>query len=417
MRILTVVHDYLPAHIAGTELHAHQTGAELARRGHVVTALFTERDLSAAEGSVREGELDSVRTLEVVHQREYSDVRESFLEERSLAWFRTALERVRPDVVHFHHFAYFGARCAEVAREARVPVVATLHDYHLLCANSILLHGDGSLCEPGPCHECLEGHPLHPARQSVRDADRARAFADAMGERRTIHARVLSRVDRVICPSRFLAERFLAEGWLEESRVSVMKAGYPGPRRTARRSDPAAPLRVGYVGGVYAAKGVHVLIEAFEHLAGLPVRLDVFGVLDWFPEYVAGLRLRAAGKPIAFRGRFEPTDIDRVLAEIDVLVVPSLWYENMPITIQEAFRNSIPVVATDLGGMGEAVEHGVSGLLFPRGDARALADHLARLSRDRELLFALASGTPAPPSLEEIVSELEALYRELQPIR
>ena len=84
MKILVVLHDYLPRHTGGSEIHAHQTARELARRGHEVTALFTERDLAARDGERREGRLDGVRTLEIVHQREYADVRESFEEERAL---------------------------------------------------------------------------------------------------------------------------------------------------------------------------------------------------------------------------------------------------------------------------------------------------------------------------------------------
>jgi glycosyltransferase involved in cell wall biosynthesis len=314
-------------------------------------------------------------------------------------------------VVHFHHFAYWGAQCAGLAREAGCRVVATLHDYHLLCDASVLLRRDGSLCTGGPrgdCHECLERHPLHPDRgaELTRDA----AYAEAMAERRALHASALSDVDRAVCPSRFLAERFLEAGWLEPEQIVVMKAGYPGPRLEARRTDPAAPLRVGYVGGVYRSKGVHVLVEAFAHLRDTAAELSIHGALDWFPDYVAELEASAEGSAVRFPGRFEPAELDSVLAGLDLLVVPSLWYENMPITIQEAFRSSIPVVATDLGGMAEAVEHEVSGLLFPRGDARALAAAIWRLAGDRELLFRLASGTPVPPTIEEIADELELVY-------
>jgi len=411
MKLLVVVHDYLPFHVAGTELHAHQSGSQLAARGHEVTALFTERDLSREPGSIRHGELDGVKTIEVVHQREYADVRETYLEDESARIFRELLAELRPDVVHFHHFAFWGACCATIAREAGCRVVATLHDYHLLCDNSVLLKRDGSLCEGGPrgeCHECLERHPLHPDRAA--DETREEAFARAMGERRELHAGALTELHRVICPSHFLAKLFLGAGWVREEQVVVMKAGYPGPRRAARRTDAARPLRVGFVGGVYRSKGVHVLVEAFAKLKGTAVELSIHGALDWFPDYVEGLRDRARGLAVSFPGRFEPAELDAILAGLDLLVVPSIWYENMPITLQEAFRNSLPVVASDLGGMSEAVEHGVSGLLVPPGDSGALAAAIRELAGDREQLFRLASGTPEPPSLEAIASELESLY-------
>ncbi len=88
MKILLALHDYLPLHTGGSEIHAHQTARELVRRGHDVTALFTERDTSVAEGTVRRGELDGVKTIEVVHQREYADVSETWVQEGSLVAFR-----------------------------------------------------------------------------------------------------------------------------------------------------------------------------------------------------------------------------------------------------------------------------------------------------------------------------------------
>jgi len=415
VKILIVVHDYLPDHIAGTELHAHQTARELARRGHDVTALFTERDLAAEEGSVRAGELDGVRTLEVVHQREYADVRETYRQARSAEVFARLLAELEPDVVHFHHLAFWGARCLELARERGLAPLVTLHDYYLLCDNSVLLRDDGEPCTDGPrgrCSECLRRHPLLLERWPSPPAEGEDPYALAARERHALHARALRSAAVAVCPSRFLADRFVEGGMLAPDQIRVLKAGYPGPRRAPRRSDSAAPLAVGYVGGIYPSKGVHVLVEAFARLPeGTAAELHLHGVLEWFPEYVAELRAQAGDRPVRFHGRFDPADVDAVLGTLDVLVVPSVWYENMPITIQEAYRNGIPVIATDLGGMAEAVEDGAGGLLFPRGDAAALAERIARLAADRELLWRLARGTPDPPGLEAVTDELEALYR------
>ena len=108
----------------------------------------------------------------------------------------------------------------------------------------------------------------------------------------------------------------------------------------------ARALRVGYVGGIYYSKGVHVLVGAFRHLRGEPVELAIHGHLDWFPDYVAGLRRTAEGSAVRFVGPFDPGSVDAVLSQLDLLVLPSVWYENMPITIHEAHRHGIPVVVT-----------------------------------------------------------------------
>ncbi len=414
MKILIALHDYLPLHTGGSEVHAHQSGAELARRGHDVTALFTERDLSAQEGARREGELDGVRTIELVHQREYADVGETWREERSLARFREIVHELQPDVVHFHHLALWGSRALRAAKDAGARVVVTLHDYHLICDAATLLTPDAELCAAGlsgECTGCIRRHPLLAERWGVSGPATDELWSRVVRERFEQHRRDIASADVLIAPSRFLAEKFAQAGFFEAERAHVLKAGYPGPLREPRRRARGTPLRVGYVGGIYFSKGVHVLVRAMRHLEGEPIQLDVHGHLDWFPDYADELRSAAEGTSTRFHGPFAPERLDSVLAEHDVLVVPSVWYENMPITIQEAFRNGLPVVATELGGMAEAVENEVSGLTFPRGDERALADCLRRLAAEPELYDRLAAGRPAVPTLEAIVDAMEALYR------
>jgi glycosyltransferase involved in cell wall biosynthesis len=416
MRLLIALHDYLPLHKGGSEIHAHQTAVELRRRGHDVTSVFTERDLSAEEGTLRRGELDGVPTIELVHQREYGDVRETWRQPRALAAFRDVLAEQRPDVVHFHHLALWGPACVRAAKDAGARVVVTVHDYFPVCDAATLLREDGELCTAGPtgdCTDCLRRHPLRRAAWGA-EADGAsddELWARAVAERLAAFRDGLRAADVVISPSRFLQDMLVGAGLWDAERAVVMKAGYPGPVGEPRTRDASRPLRVGYVGGIYPSKGVHVLVQAFGHLADAPAELHVHGHLDWFPGYVAELRAAADGHSVHLHGPFDPDHLDRVLAGLDALVVPSIWFENMPITIQEAFRTGLPVVATDLGGMREAVRHDVDGLLFPRGDAEALAAALRRLATDAPLYDRLAAGRPAVPTLSEIVDRLERTYR------
>ena len=417
MKIAVVVHDYLPRHGGGTEIHAHQGARELVARGHEVLAIHTERDLDAPEGDLRDGEFEGVRTIELVHQREYADVRESWRQSLPGEALRAILKSERPDVVHFQHLSLWGSRCIQIARERGARVLVTLNDFFLLCDDAVLLDPALELCtaaERGECSACLRRHPLCAERRLEAPAgtsDEA-LWAQVAAERYAWHKQDLLMADAVVCPSRFLAERFLAAGMLTERQVRVLKYGYPGARRAPQPSDPSQPLRVGYVGGIYPSKGVHVLVEAMAQLAGESLQLSIWGALDWFPSYVDELRAKAAGAAVSFEGEYPPEEVDRVLQSFDVLVVPSIWYENLPLTIQEAYRNGLPVITTDLGGMAESVQHEESGLLFPRGDSGALAAQLRRLAGDRELCLRLAEGRPHVPQLSEVVDVLEELYRE-----
>jgi len=421
MKVLTVVHDFLPEHVGGTEVHAAQLAHELQRRGHDVLVLTSERDLARPEGDWSRREWNGLRVIELVLQREYADVRESYATPFAREAFRDLLRGYAPDVVHFQHLAHFGAGCLEVAAEEGVPIALTLHDYHVLCERATLQRADGSLCEAGArpwraaseaCIDCMRLHPVQALRWPDQDS-REQRLARAALERRALHARALACADLVISPSRFLVDLCERAGVLAPGRAHVLKAGYPGTRREPRATDPARALRVGYVGGIYPSKGVHVLVEALRLLRDAPIELEIHGVLEWFPEYVTELRRAAEGARVAFRGRFAPERLDEVLAGCDLLVVPSTWYENMPLTMHEAWRMGLPVVASRLGGMAEALQEGQGGRLFEPGNAADLARVLRELATDRGELLRLAQSRPPVPTLEQIADEVLALYARI----
>ena len=121
----------------------------------------------------------------------------------------------------------------------------------------------------------------------------------------------------------------------------------------------------------------------------------------------------SSSEHLRFRGRYANERVSEILGELDVLVVPSLWYENSPLTIHEAFQAGVPVVCSDIGGMAEFVEHEHNGLHFSVGDADALATQLTRLTQDPELLARLRAGMPVFKSIAEDSADWEQRYTEL----
>jgi glycosyltransferase involved in cell wall biosynthesis len=187
----------------------------------------------------------------------------------------------------------------------------------------------------------------------------------------------------------------------------------PRPRRA-----PDAPLRIGYIGQIAAHKGLHVLLDAFARLrVGMDrqVELHVHGGLAE-TDYVDALRAQAARDTrVALHGRFENTRAAEILAGLDALVVPSMWYENMPLSILESYAAGTPVVTTSTGGMAEPVTHNVDGLLFKLGDAASLADQLQRLIDEPWLLDQLQQGAARnkPADLDAEMAIITQLYDEV----
>jgi glycosyltransferase involved in cell wall biosynthesis len=405
MKLLYLVHDFLPEHVGGTEVHSFELASEMQRRGHEVVVVCSERIPQREDGTVLEREWQGLRVLECVHQREYACAEHTWEEPQARAVLQSLLQRERPDVLHVQHFAQWGTAVLEVARELSIASVVTLHDYHLLCAQACLLREDGSLCA-GDCAACLQGLPT-PRAGAAQDALEAAANA-----RRTWHRKHLAAAARVIAPSRFLAQMMLEQRMCSAQQLEVLASGVSGPWRDPQLSDPRAPLRLAYVGGLYPNKGVHVLIEAFTRQKRGVATLDIHGVLEWFPSYVEHLRHLCAGRDdVRWRGRFAPEELDARLDTADVLVLPSLWYENRPLTLQAAFRRGLCVVASDLGGMAELVRPGQGGALFSRGDVGALAQLLSELAADRARVLALARARPPLPGLDAVADRHLELYR------
>jgi glycosyltransferase involved in cell wall biosynthesis len=95
------------------------------------------------------------------------------------------------------------------------------------------------------------------------------------------------------------------------------------------------------------------------------------------------------------------------------MVVPSLWYENSPVVIQEAWAAGVPVVVSGHGALAEKVQHGVNGLHVPPGDAAALRSTLKTLAREPQLLAKLRQNIPAPMAMTEHTQRLETLYQQI----
>jgi len=210
------------------------------------------------------------------------------------------------------------------------------------------------------------------------------------------------------------ARRFVEHG-VPAAQIVVADYGFPAPPPAPPRRGPGRPLRVGYVGTLSDYKGVEVFARAVvaSGLGADALRATVHGHLDWFPDVAASLRaLAARSEALELAGPFPPDEREGVFAGLDLLVVPSLWWENSPLTIHEAWQRGVPVLTSDRGGMAELVGRG-GGETFPPGDHEALAARLGRLAAEPARVAGLAATIPPVRPLAEDVALVERLAAEL----
>lgn len=268
------------------------------------------------------------------------------------------LKSFRPDVIHVHNtFPLLSPSLYWAAARGGVPVVQTLHNFRLLCAQAMLLK-DGAVCE-----QCV-GHI--PWRGVVNKCYRGSAVQSAILVGNLALHRMLgtyrNKITRYIALNEFCRCKFI-EGGLPAQRIAV-KANFVdipavtnGPRQGGL-----------FVGRLSKEKGTDVLMGALARLDGHTI--DVVGT---GPEQAS-----LEGKPgIRLLGWQEQDVIHAAMRRASYLVMPSIWYENFPRTLVEAFACGLPVIASRLGAMAELIEDGRTGLLFDPGSSADLAQRLS----------------------------------------
>jgi glycosyltransferase involved in cell wall biosynthesis len=322
--------------------------------------------------------------------------------------FEDVLRELQPDVVHFQHTLFLGYDLIGVARRTLpdAAIVYTLHEYLPIC------HHEGQMVRTYDRKPCLRPGPR----------DCARCFpgisAGQLLLRRRHTQSQFAMVDRFIAPSQFLRDRYVEWGIVPE-RIIVEENGRPSADRV-ESCMPARPRHtLGFFGQLTPFKGADVLLCGMRLLAeqGSAARLRIHGAnlerqRSAFRREVRAL-LDNTSANTTLHGPYRRDELPRLMADVDWVVVPSIWWENAPLVIQEAFQHGRPVICSDIGGMAEKVKDGVNGLHFRAGDPASLAGTITRAIETPALWSQLAAGVPRVHSMRDHVARLEALYDAL----
>jgi glycosyltransferase involved in cell wall biosynthesis len=443
LKILFICNGFPPHRWAGTETYTAGIAKAMQARGHLVQILCAggwqkgSNYWNGHEDDFHEGV--PVRRLNLNWKKAPDPFRYLYDNPVVGEYLAGYLEEVRPDLVHVTSCETLSASVLRVVKEAGLPLVLSLTDFWFLCPRINLLRSDGANCDgqttPWDCLECqlrytkayrwarrilpdksvpllLETISQYPQLTRQRGL---RGMAGDMGDRKAFLHQALSRADCRLTASRFVHDIFVANGVTDS--IEVQPYGHDlswlGSYTGKTASDT---IRVGFIGQIIKSKGVHLLLQAVRSLPDAcrnKLSLSIYGNLQKVPAF--GARLNALAENISniqFCGTYPHDQSAAVFANIDILVVPSVWYD-FPLIIYEAFATKTPVIATDLGGMAEAVRHEVNGLLFKRNNVADLANQLRRIVEEPGLLERFQTGIPAVKTIETEVTELETIYQDL----
>ncbi|MFW6731901.1 MAG: glycosyltransferase [Synechococcus sp.] len=414
MRVLYLVHAHERFSVGGAENAAFSLFRELARRQGIETWILAA--MHTSRGALGHGELRSMEGTD----REYligSDCDWYRFSNTNIAALRRGLQRlidhVQPDVIHLQHYSHFGIDVIPLlqAISPRSRVVVTLHEYLPLCMHN------GQMVTPGQLKLC---HKATPLACSLCFPERS---AQDMFLRQHYIGTILQSCDALVSPSEFLIQRYRDSG-IDHPNFLMIENGLPPqfdpeqrPRYFATQSRELN--RFGFFGQLNIYKGPLVLLQAVALLQergisdftvsinGANLEHQPQDFQDEFNKTLEQVRDR-----VFMRGSYRQQDMESLMLDIDWMVIPSIWWENSPVVIQEAFFHGRPVLGGDIGGMAEKID-GRGGLTYAVRSASGLASLMERCIGNQALHQALRGSMEQPTTATVCADRHINLYNEL----
>lgn len=453
VRILFQSHSFPPDGRAGVERYTHDLAREMQRRGHDVAVLTARVRPGRAQYSVLDEVVDGLTVFGLVQNWPRRALPEAALDPVADRRVVEVARSFRADVVAVQSLQSFGFGSPVALREAGFPVVIHLHDAFWSCGRGgQRQREDGGNCAPVDvrrCGECLAAwaHSEGPLERGMKVASRflppplppdlpgrlwnaapARLRARiqhidgvlrirrgpapvpglaAVDERREAADRALLAAARVVAPSEFLPRSLRADG-LRLPSVHLLETGVRRPtQRPPRRRT--GPLRLGMFASWVPHKGAMVVADALRRVQDGPeFEVHHWGAAvrgDW-KERVLG---QAGGRMID-AGELAPEDVYDAMAGLDAVLIPSTWAENAPLVALEARAVAVPVLASDIGGLPEIVEHGRDGWLLAAGSAEAWAACFDDARRDPAAFRGRWRAIRPPRAFGDFADECEVIW-------
>lgn len=441
MNVLFLTLAYPPNSLGGTEMSTHAVARGLCRQGHLVHVICADRWGEGPEHwngetqDVYEGVY--VARLLINWKRAPDPCGYLYRNPWVAKYLHRWLLEQKPDIVHATSCITLSADVLNVVSELGIPLVLTLTDFWTICPRIKLIRPDGRLCDghvssweclncmlwdaklnrwprrllPGPLISkglrWIAKYPFITRHRGLR------GMAFDIDERREFVRNAVARCDLIIVKSNYTRMVFESHDFpagkmvvLEDGEDTSWGAEIP-------TINESGTLRIGYLGHIIPPKGIDVLVKAFRGVTG-PAELHIFGDLSHDLPYTALLRdLAGDDQRIQFHGGIPHESITQVFSQIDILVVPSIWPETFCHVVREGFIAKVPVIASNIGALPEAMIHGQNGYLFPAGDIRILRERLQSLVDCPESLRKLRSNIPAIKTVQRQVEELTRLYQSL----
>jgi glycosyltransferase involved in cell wall biosynthesis len=424
MNILKIIHGYPPKYNAGSEVYSQSICNELIRQNHDITILTREEVPYRVDFEFRQ--IREHQQLQFYYVNMPRD-KDGYQHDEIDIEFGKLLEKERPDIAHVGHLNHLSTGLITELKKAKIPIVFTLHDFWLMCPRGQFLQRnyDGchtyELCTGQEDKKCATScyRMFFSGEADFYEQD-LNYWTNWMSRRMKTTNRIISMVDLFIAPSKYLMNRFTTDFKLPENKITYLDYGFPTHYlQPMIKNKKTNVFTFGYIGTHIPAKGINLLIEAFQGIKG-PAKLKIWGWKDTQSQKALLAMTEPSANSIEFCGGYINENLAEVVfSQVDAIVVPSIWGENSPLVIHEAQACHIPVITANYGGMAEYVEHQVNGLLFDHRNMLSLSSQMQWASDHSDEMVLLGkkgylySNDGQVPNIQQHCSQLEKIYQNI----
>jgi len=468
MRIAMVNWGWPPRQTGGPIGYAADLCKEIVKYGHQVYMFYGGDSNFKGKCYLEYREEESVNLASLVNSpNQYSNFGFPLNECKQPTvehFFGQFLEKVKPEIVHFHSLIGLSGSLIEVAKNKGIATVVSLHNYWFICPRGdFLIPPDYRLCS-GPegglnCALCVPTVEK-PWKRKIRSANNIlktqlkkniwlkrrlqkiilninklrNRFIASNNEvtdipsipptpdplmvwgykfrQEYLRDQLSKNADLIIAVSYAVKDIFVQNG-IPENKIMVLHSGIKIAEKLEAFAEknytkPRNPLIFGFFGPVQPYKGVHILVEAFSKLPLGSARLLIFGT---GPSSYYQRLMSKANPFVEFKGAFD--DLAQMLTEFDVAVVPPIWPDNSPLVVLEALSAKKPIIGANIGGIPDFVQDGVNGLLFEPGNASDLAEKMKRVIQSPDLVEAFKRNIKKQKTMEDHAQDMIELYDRL----
>lgn len=315
-------------------------------------------------------------------------------------FFKEFLINTKPDIIHFEHYLHLSLKWFEIAKKTlpKSKIILTTHEYMGICPNSGQMiktkFMGNKLCTKSSLLDCSKCFPY--------------LNKDIIKQRIINVKKYFSYIDLFTGPSEFIKNRYVEFGISKNKFIASENGQHIF---TPIKHKDHNGLKLVYIGQINKFKGLHILLDAMAKIQSKDITLDIYGKMQDDNEYNQNIlnKINTLDNTNFF-GPYSQDQLPEILSNYDILIVPSIWWENSPLVIQEGFMAKLPIICSDIGGMAEKVTNNINGLHFKTGDSSDLTQKILSLYKNSKKIEKLRSQIPKIKSIEDNRIELELIY-------